>query len=222
MKYLFFLFIVSLLFFQCKKTEVCLEEHYAGEYELAVSSKEAFPYHKEPRLIFSDSLGNEIFGTVDKPASWFVTHITRDVPCSIDNSFIISTVEALVENYSTNISFQEIDTEFWIRFSSDVDLWRYSSNLYREKLRILPRGVIIPDSSLHIPQLQISLAGNYSPAPSTTFLQSTIKIHDKEFKDIYTNRIGRDFIEIYYSLSEGLIGFLDKTRNLHYKFERIE
>ena len=148
----------------------------------------------------------------------------KDFPCIEDDSINI-TIKSQVESYNTWLAFNEIDLKFRIKFIACIYLSKYESNEVWDIARVFPR-VVSPDSinqNVNRAQLGFVLDGRTSILfQNTRPPKSSFKIHNKEFKDVYETSVGDEFIEIYFNLSKGLVAFRDKTRNLHYKFERVE
>lgn len=227
---IFFPIIIICIFANCNSKENsinCPNPYDMGTFELLESSINMFPFSGlHQKVIFSDSLDNEIEGRIIGPSIGFGRATTPDKPC-LDNPEIEISIFATTESYSTKIFIDSFDLKFSIGARVSVYFPEYEDNLVADIANIVcsGEGISNPDTIPQIPP-QIAILLNERNRVEDFFQLSNpignLEIHGKEFQNVYESLIGSLFIKFYFNFEFGIIGFEDQQTNITYKFLRFE
>ena len=211
-----------LIFASCKKGKLhdCPQSLNLGTFDMLESSLERYPYETgNEKVIFSDSLGNEVEGSLTFFSQSYLT-FSANVEC-IDNRDSSIRVSFEAESKEVKIYFESLDLRFLVLFSIEMNYDKYDNPEYAD--RAMTR-LINKELTTEFPTIPIVLNQRTSTEDLTHWSSPVdeIIINSKRFESVYTTNTGTDIMEIYFNLEHGLIGFEDMTTGIMYSFERVE
>ncbi len=234
---LFLLLIGVSLFYSCETRyevidsgiDYCPDEIDMGNFALTSISRDKYPYAPQAgsKIIFSDSLGNEVEGILAQRgniSSLFnlevscVNNENQEINLMGDRDYFIQSLIFESLNISFSISqyvFVDFDN-YEKRYAYDIGSvnMRYIEPITQENWSIFMSFIL---DQRNTPASEVRFF--FMDDPLVSF-----SIHGKEFLEVYKDApFGTDQEpEYYYNHTEGLVAFEDPATNIRYKLERIE
>lgn len=214
---LFEILIVSISFFtiSCSKDDESLcNSQNVGEFHLLENSISCIPYGNDLKLIFQDSIGNQVslifdynnggFGSIEND---FVTS------CEYDN-LLEKVYHAKYDFYKYNI-FDEADSlkiKYYLYLYTNPFSREFGNTKISDQLAIYERSVrdtttFFSEFSILVNRRDLSMEEEIQYFPQST---SKLILFNKSFTNIYSNNKST----VFYSFELGLIAFRDHDNKL--------
>lgn len=217
------LFIVVCLGCNSDDDPLCPDMTDLGSFDLLQSSIDIFPYSNDDSFaVFSDSMGNEIYGEISEVV---VTYIgdTVDIPCAQSPAVNVSAT-AQIEQIRTTIKFPDLNKTLEV-YHRATPLYGFSTDhAVADMASVSIYEMPVPQSMLLQGTITVVIdrrSWPFDPIGAAPF-RSSVVLDGKEYFEVYSDEtIFGDYV-LYYSFTQGVIGFEDLNEDVTYKLERIE
>ena len=234
--------LIVLGFFSCDNDDemICPEDNDFGDFFLAQSSKDIYPYGDEELvLIFSDSLGNEYRGEYS-PRDFTMCNTRSQYP--VDPNILDSEQCGFTyrgECRSSLLYFEELDNlEVLFQMHISMNLIEESQErvksdffnviLFKDGMQLagLNELVLGFEGQLAFNTESLKSPDKLSELSLFNLFEEEFDLHDKTYTDVYSSDLVYygvlDPFDLYYSNEIGLVGFENEDKSISLKFERVE
>lgn len=217
------LFIVACIGCNNDDDPMCPEMTDLGSFDLLQSSIDIFPYSNDDAFaVFSDSMGNEIYGEISEVVVAYIGD-TVDIPCAQSPGVNVSAT-AQVEQIRTTIKFPDLNRILEV-YHRATPLYGFSTDhAVADLATVSIYEMPFPQSMLLQGTITVVIdrrSWPFDPVGTAPF-RSSVVLDGKEYLEVYSAETLLGDYVLYYSFTQGLIGFEDLNEGVTYKFERIE
>lgn len=225
-KYLIGLFVIFTLVSCGNDFRVeCDEIRDLGEFYMLESSKDFIPYTNDiNKIIFSDSLGNELDGKVLRNTLSLGWSQNSYKPCPFNENIMVSYIHE-PESKWFDLAFEDLDLQFDLKVEVDIESEYNVQNPISDRFWLLlyccsedaSRKLLYQKNFRLIDRLE-----NKSLLGEIDFFD-VFKIHGEIFTNVYVfGSSNNNSYLFYYNTKIGIIGFKDRGNpEIDYKFERF-